>query len=351
MPKKNQKQKNQKNKMKRIRPMLATLTDQPFDSKDYVYEIKWDGYRALASIKNGVVDLYSRNLKDFSGAYPAVVRMLERIKDEVILDGEIIAYTKKGVPSFQLLQNLGSDNKVKLDYVLFDLLHLNGKSLLNLPLIKRKEFLRSICEKYSLTFSEHVEEKGTKLFQVVVKKNIEGVMAKEKNSLYLPGYRSESWLKIKHHKTEEGIIVGFTAPRGTRSHFGALVLAQYRGNDELIFIGHTGTGFDHETLSSLYKKMRPLTTKTSPFKKKIPLNAPITWIKPKLVAELKFTEWTTGGVMRHPVFLGLREDKNAKEIKPEASLKFLAPRVPRHSYSGIGEGRRGKNFREAGGLK
>jgi bifunctional non-homologous end joining protein LigD len=312
----------QRNKLARTLPMLATLTDQPFDSMDYFFEIKWDGYRALAGIAKGKVDLYSRNLKDFNDAYPSIVKLLSKVKDTVLLDGEIIAYQKQGVPSFQLLQNLGSDKKVKLDYVIFDLIHLNGKSLVNLPLWERKEFLKDVCEKYSLTYSEHIPEKGIKLFKLATKKNIEGVMAKEKNSKYIPGYRSAAWLKVKNHKTAEGIIVGFTEPRGTRAHFGALVLAQYRGEDELIFIGHTGTGFNHKTLSSLYKKMKPLITPNSPFKKKIPLNAPITWIKPKLVAELKFTEWTKGGNMRHPVFLGLRADKSALEVQPETSINI-----------------------------
>jgi bifunctional non-homologous end joining protein LigD len=333
--------------------MLATLAAGPFDSEEFIYEIKWDGYRALASVQDGQVDLYSRNLKDFNLSYPAIVDQLRKIKEDVLLDGEVIAYAKKGSPSFQLLQNLGTNKKTRLEYVIFDLLYLNGKDLMGLPLVRRKELLKSICAKYKMTYSEHIEGKGIKFFELAKKKNLEGIMAKHKESKYIPAYRSDSWLKIKHHKTDEGIIVGFTAPSGTRAHFGALVLGQYRTKDELTFIGHTGTGFNHETLSTLYKKMKPLITKKSPFKTKVPLNAPITWIKPKLVAELKFTEWTTGGNMRHPVFLGLREDKSAKEVRPEPTspLKFLAPRVPRASSPSMGEGRRGKNFRGAGGNK
>lgn len=298
--------------------MLATLTDKPFDSQDFIFEIKWDGYRALTSVNKGEVDLYSRNFKSFNDHYPAIVEILKKIKEKVILDGEVVAYGKDGSPSFQALQNLGTEPNTKIEYVIFDILYLNKKNLMDLQLIERKEILRKFLLKYpGLTYGDYIETSGIQFFKIAVKRNLEGIVAKKRDSRYIPGFRSESWLKIKHHKTDEGVIVGFTEPRGSRKRFGALVLGQYRGNDELIFIGHTGTGFNQKSLDDLYKKMKPLIIKKSPFKNKIPLNSPITWVKPKLVAQLKFTEWTGGGHMRHPVFLGLREDKAAKETYGE----------------------------------
>jgi bifunctional non-homologous end joining protein LigD len=303
--------------------MLATLTDRAFDSKEFIFEIKWDGYRALAGVASGKVDLYSRNFKSFNEHYPAVVEVLKKVKESVTFDGEIVAYDKAGAPSFQALQNLGSGQNTKLEYVIFDILHLNGKDLIGRPLLERKETLRKILINYPLlTYGDYIEERGIKFFNLAKERNLEGVIAKRRESTYIPGFRSDSWLKIKNHKTDEGIIVGFTQPRGSRQYFGALVLGQYRNNDELTFIGHTGTGFNQKTLNDLYKKMKSLVTNKSPFKTKIPLNAPITWVKPKLVAQLKFTEWTGSGHMRHPVFLGLREDKKAKEIYGEKIHKL-----------------------------
>lgn len=309
--------------------MLATLVDQAFDSKDFIFEIKWDGYRALANIKNKKVDLYSRNFKEFNTHYPAIVKVLEKVKDEVVLDGEIVAYGENGVFSFQLLQNLDTAIDARLEYVIFDILYLNGENLMDKPLMERKEILTKLSKKYKfLTISDYIEEKGISFFKMIVKQDLEGIVAKEKASRYVPGLRSNSWLKIKHNHTDEGIIAGFTEPRGSRKRFGALVLGQYKDNDEFTFIGHTGTGFNQKMLDDLYAKMKPLITNKSPFKGKIPLNAPITWIKPKLIAQLKFTEWTAGGNMRHPVFLGLREDKNPKEVhkeKVKSVKKLITP--------------------------
>jgi bifunctional non-homologous end joining protein LigD len=306
-----------------LKPMLATLTDGPFDDNDFIFEIKWDGYRALAKVEKKKVSLYSRNLQNFNDKYPSIVKTLEKVKESALFDGEIVAYNQKNLPSFQLLQNLGSHENTKIEYVIFDLLYLNGKSLLDTPLIERKKILEKFLSKYpALTYGDYIEEKGVSFFKTIVKKDMEGIMAKRKDSLYVPHSRSGSWLKIKHHHTEEAIIVGFTKPRGSRVYFGALVLGQYKVKDEMTFVGHTGTGFNTKMLQDLYKKMKPLITSTSPFKNKIPLNAPITWVKPKLVAEIKFTEWTEGGAMRHPVFIGLREDKETKEISREKVKKY-----------------------------
>jgi bifunctional non-homologous end joining protein LigD len=316
-------QKNQKTgKIPKVKPMLATLINGAFDSPDFIYEIKWDGYRALALIEDGKVALYSRNLKDFNSAYPSIVKVLAKVRRSALFDGEIVAYDQKGLPSFQALQNIGTLPGTKIEYIIFDILYLDGKELLGENLLRRKEILQKVLNKYpALTYSDHIEGNGIEFFKHAVKNNLEGIMAKRKSSKYIPGHRSDSWLKIKHHRTDEAVIAGFTEPRGARSYFGALVLGQYKKDDEFVFVGHTGTGFNEATLRSLYKKMKPLITAKSPFRKKVPINSPITWVRPKLIAELKFTEWTTGGNMRHPVFLGLRADKELGEIKRE-KIKF-----------------------------
>ncbi|MDB5260409.1 MAG: ATP-dependent ligase LigD phosphoesterase module / ATP-dependent ligase LigD polymerase [Candidatus Nomurabacteria bacterium] len=306
------------NKITKIKPMLATLANAPFDSEDYIYEIKLDGYRALAEVNERKVDLYSRNLKSFTEKYPDIVNLLKKVKENVLFDGEIVAYDKSGNASFQSLQNMESNKDIKIEYVIFDLLYFEGKNIMYKPLLERKDILENILKKYpKLTYSSHVKGKGKELFKQAVSKNLEGIMAKEINSKYTPNKRSESWLKIKHHQGDEAIIAGFTEPKGSRSYFGSLVLGQYKDNGEFTFVGHTGTGFNQTILKDLYSQMKTLKVSNSPFKSKVPLNSPITWIKPSLIAQIKFAEWTGGGIMRQPVYLGLREDKKIREVKKE----------------------------------
>ncbi len=311
----------------RISPMLATLVDEPFDSPDWLFELKWDGYRTLAEVRQGKVKLYSRRGTSFNKKFSAITSLLSQITEDVLLDGEIVAVDKKGTPSFQSLQEV-AENGSNLKYVVFDLLYLSGQNLTSWPLTERKNLLKAFVKKYPfLTYTASVEGKGKAFFKTVAKKNLEGIIAKRKDSVYQPGVRSRDWLKIKHHQTDEALIAGFTNARGARGYFGALVLGQYRGG-HLEFVGHTGTGFNQNTLAKLYKKMKRLETKTSPFSKKIPLNAPVTWIKPTLIAQIKFSERTKDGVLRQPVFLGLREDKRLEEITEEQSISVIARSDP-----------------------
>lgn len=302
-----------------MRPMLATLADRPWSGSEWIFELKWDGYRAIARIEDGNVDLRSRNFLLFNNDFPDIVSKLKKIKERVVLDGEIVAYDEKGMVTFSAIQERGQ-RPARSAYMIFDILHLNGKDLTLLPLMERKTILRKLLKKYpQLSESDYVDSEGEKFFDVVEKKDLEGIVAKKKDSPYLPGKRTAYWMKIKHHHTEEAVIAGFTKPRGSRKNFGALVLGIHK-NDDFVFVGHTGTGFNEKTLTDLYAQMKPLATDVSPFKTKIPLNAPITWIKPVLVAQLKFTEWTKDNVMRHPVFVGLREDKNAESVTREGAL-------------------------------
>jgi bifunctional non-homologous end joining protein LigD len=298
---------------KRLQPMLATLTDAPFDDKAWIFEDKYDGFRMVAKIDGGSVTLYSRNGVIVSKNYIEVAKALERVKGDAVIDGELVALDKDGVSHFQLLQN-ALRHKAKLQYCAFDLMFLNGEDLRGLPLTERKKQLKSILPKNKLvTFSRHRAASGTKFFGEAERKGLEGIMAKRADSKYLSGARTDSWLKIKTSKRQEVVIAGFTAPRRSRPFFGALTLA-LRDGDSWRYIGHVGTGFNHETLEELHGKLMKLKSAKSPFSKKVKDEAATTWVRPQLVAEVKFTEWTSSGEMRHPVYLGLREDKRAQDV-------------------------------------
>jgi bifunctional non-homologous end joining protein LigD len=301
---------------KRLQPMLATLNDAPFDDKGWVFEDKYDGFRMVATIEDGQVTLYSRNGKILSHNYIEVAKALEGIKHDVVIDGELVAIGRDGVSHFQLLQN-ARRQEAQLQYCAFDLMFHDGDDLRSLTLLERKRRLKAILPKHKLiAFSHHRATFGTKFFQEADRDGLEGIMAKRADSQYLSGARTDNWLKIKTSKRQEVVIAGFTAPRRTRPCFGALALAIREGK-EWRFIGHVGTGFSHATLKELHGKLIKLKTATSPFPKKVRGEAITTWVKPTLVAEVKFTEWTNSGEMRHPVYLGLRADKRAEEVLRE----------------------------------
>lgn len=294
-------------------PMLASLHDRPFDDASWLFEFKWDGYRAIAETGKSN-RLYSRNGLSFSQLYEPVAQALEQIRTPAILDGEIVVFNSKGKPDFQALQQYGDRKNPTIHYFVFDCVSINGKSIAHLPLVERKQLAKKLIADSGpvIQFSDHVESEGKALFEQSVSMDLEGIIAKRKDSLYHSGRRSKDWLKIKNHNTQEAIITGYTAPRGSRKHFGALLLA-INGADGLRYIGHTGTGFTDQTLTDVYKKMQPLKIDKSPFASKIPVNSKVTWIKPQLVCNVKFTEITQDGILRHPVFQGLRIDKSASE--------------------------------------
>jgi bifunctional non-homologous end joining protein LigD len=305
-----------KKALEKIKPMLAETSIASFDSNEWLSEIKYDGYRALANIENGKVELYSRNLNPFNEKYPAIVQQLETIPHAVILDGEIVVEDKEGRSGFQLLQNRLEG---KLKYYVFDLLHLNGYDLFDVPLIERKNMLRILLENVKMkdvVFSKHVIGNGLQFYKDAVARRMEGIISKEIKSRYRPGQRSKDWLKIKILQQQEMVIAGITKPKGSRSHFGSIVLA-VRENNRWKYAGHCGAGFSDEMLSSLYKKFKPLFTPRSPFTEKVRLNNEVQWLRPEIVCEIKFTEWTSEGNLRHPVFMGLRTDKKASEVKRE----------------------------------
>ena len=301
----------------RVKPMLTTLVDEAFDSDDWLFEIKWDGYRAVSSISGGKVELYSRNNLSFNQRYPEIVDELSTWPIDAVLDGEIVALDENGHSRFQFLQNWMSDQQGTLRYYVFDILWLDGNDLREVPLIDRKKILKQIIPSSdAICYSDHVEKNGIKFFEAASQRGLEGIIAKKKNATYETDTRSKNWLKIKTALRQEAVIVGFTEPAGSRSYFGALVLGIYE-NGKLEYAGHTGTGFTHKTLKEVWDKLEPLITDKCPFDIKPKTRLPATWVKPKLICEVKFQEWTQGHIMRVPVFMGLRSDKKPIEVKKE----------------------------------
>jgi len=307
-----------------IEPMKAKLSDQPaFDSEEWIFEIKWDGYRAIAEVNKTSNKLYSRNGLTFDKAYPKVFEALNLIKHNTIIDGEIVVFDEKGKPNFQKLQNYQNKDKYLIQYYVFDILELDGKPLSNMTLIERKEKLQTILpESNVIKYCDHVDSDGKMLFKEMQKMGLEGMIAKRKSSKYYIGKRTNDWLKIKNIHSQEAIIVGFTDPKGSRSSFGSLLLA-VRKKEKLISIGNVGTGFTDKSLKDLHTKLKRIIRKTSPLDVPIKQTSDITWVDPVLVCNIKFTEITDDGSVRHPVFQGLRVDKSSKEVeieKPNRSI-------------------------------
>jgi bifunctional non-homologous end joining protein LigD len=295
-----------------IKPMLARLHDEAFDDNNWIFEIKWDGYRAIAEVKKDNVKLYSRNGLSFLELYPKIPMALMKLRREVVLDGEIVALNKDNKPDFQKLQQYNGSGPIA--YYAFDCLSVDGRSIAHLPLIERKQILKELLgDNDVIRYSDHVRAKGKDFFKKASTLDLEGIIAKKADSTYNFGKRNGDWLKVKNHNTQEAIIVGYTPPKGSRTFIGSLVLA-IREKDHYKYAGHTGTGFTNEALKTLYAKLQPLVTGHAPFDKKIPLHSKVTWVKPSLVCNVKFTEITADGIMRHPVFQGLRIDKAASEV-------------------------------------
>ncbi|SHG71829.1 DNA ligase D [Chryseobacterium vrystaatense] len=293
--------------------MLAKSSEKAFDDEDWVFEIKWDGYRAVADLSHAEPQFYSRNGISFLSKFEKVSQDFNRQKHTMILDGEIVAYDENGKPSFQLLQQIGDNPDLALTYQVFDILWLNGHSTEELPLLQRKELLKeALTETDVIKYCDHISENGIAFFDQMKKMKLEGMIAKKADSLYTENLRSSDWLKIKFTNTDEAIICGFTEPRGSRESFGALILGKYI-DGKLIYCGHTGTGFNKESLNLLYNRLKKLIVKTSPFENIPKTNMPVTWTKPELVCEIKYSEITKDGIYRHPVFVAIREDKEPED--------------------------------------
>ncbi|MCW3462176.1 DNA ligase D [Chitinophaga nivalis] len=314
-----------KTKIKAVyKPMMATLIAAPFDDDNWLFETKWDGYRAIAAVQQHQVSLYSRNGISFNKDYAPIVAAVEKVAHNVVLDGEVVVLDKKGNANFQLLQHYKTTGEGKLQYVVFDLLHLDGNDLQQLTLLERKTLLKEVIAQLqdkTVVFSTHILKKGTAFFEKARQQKWEGIIAKKTDSPYEEGRRTLSWVKIKIVAQQEALVCGYTAPRGSRKKIGALVLGMYT-NNKLQYIGHCGGGLNEETIGLLYNHLQPLRSKASPFDTKVKTNMPVTWVKPELVVEVKFAGWTNAGQLRQPIFLGIREDKAAKEVHPETAQKI-----------------------------
>ena len=306
-------------------PMLATLVDEPFDDPDWLFEIKWDGYRAICTVhEDGSVELVSRNGLDFLQKFPQLQELSGAWTSlPIVVDGEIVSLDSAGRSSFQRLQEslnsrrgTGKNKTGQLTFAAFDLLYADGRDLRKTPLEERKAMLeRFIAGGDAVLYSKHVTGKGCALFAQAEKRSLEGIIGKKRESLYVER-RTRDWVKIKAQLVQECVIGGFTEPRGSRSGFGSLLLGLYDGK-ELHYVGHAGTGFDTKMLASLTKDLKKIERKTSPFVNKVEANTKPHWVEPKMVAQIRFTEWTRDGYMRQPAFLGLRLDKDPKSCKRE----------------------------------
>ena len=317
-----------------IHPMLAISVDKPFDDDDWLYEIKWDGYRAVAFLDGKSLRLVSRNQNDLTSAYPELHEIPGQIRARTaILDGEIVALDDAGRPSFSLMQQrtgVGEGGRrirrtrddIPIQYYVFDLLYLDGYDLMQVDLEQRKRLLESIVTSGNLMrYSEHWVGTGTALFAAAAQRGLEGIIAKLRTSCYLQK-RSSDWLKIKITRRQECVIGGYTDPRGSRENFGSIVLGLYDDKGRLVPVGQAGSGFNEQTHAQMWKRLQALESSRNPFFGKVESDRRVHYVKPELVAEIKFTEWTHEGQsgaikMRAPVFQGLRLDKAPEECKFE----------------------------------
>lgn len=309
------------------KPQLATLTDEVFDNDDWVFETKYDGYRALVQVNNGKVTIVSRNGLSFNSKYESLVEAFSEITDNMILDGEIVVEDKDGKSRFQWLQYYQENpNQGTLKIYVFDILYFNGFDLTSLTLLQRKKILEAVLPKSEqIIYSKHTAGNGSKALTEVEKKGGEGLIAKKLTSRYAVDKRSKEWLKIKVTKEQEMVIGGYTDPKGGRHGFGSLLLGYYE-EGKLIYAGKVGTGFNDDSLNDMYKRLKKLETDKSPFALK-PKERNAHWIKPELVAQIKYTEWTETNSLRHPVFLALREDKDPKSVGREVA-DHIMPEEP-----------------------
>ncbi len=299
-----------------IEPMAATLTDERFDDPNWVFERKLDGVRCLAFKRaDGGVRLLSRNRLSQNGRFPGLVAALERqAAEELVVDGEVVAFEGSRTSFSRLARR--SREPVAVYLYAFDLLHLDGFDTRPLPLRARKALLRrAVAFGGPLRFTPHRNRDGRKLFKSACRNGWEGLIAKRADSPYV-GKRSRDWLKLKCGNEQELVIGGYTAPRGTREELGALLLGYFE-RGRLRYAGKVGTGFDRETLRDLAKRLAPLRRDDSPFADEAAPPRGTTWVEPRLVAQIGFSEWTRDGRLRHPRFLGLRDDKDARAVVRE----------------------------------
>ena len=322
-----------------IHPMLAEPVDKPFDDPDWLFEVKWDGYRAVAFLENGNARLVSRNQNDLTARFPELKVLPQSVKAKTaILDGEVVALDEQGRASFSLMQQRtgfrpggrrqASRADVPVLYYVFDLLYLDGYDWRQMPLEERKKNLKSLLlNHHAMRYSDHYEAHGIDLFNMAREKGLEGILAKKRQSIYQE-HRSSEWLKIKIRQELDAVIGGYTEPEGSRAHFGSLVLGLYDKKGRLVHVGQAGSGFDQRSLEEVWRLLKARETKKNPFYGEVEALRKLFWVQPELVAKIEFAEWTggpesgkiagTSPKLRAPVFLGLRDDKDPEDcLLPE----------------------------------
>jgi len=311
-----------------ITPMLATLVDEPFSDAGWEYEVKWDGYRALAFINKEEAELRSRNKKSFNEKFYPVYEAIKEWDINAIIDGEIVVVDKNGKSDFGSLQNWRSEADGELLFYVFDILWLDGKNLTGFPLTERKAILQSVVPKEGMIrIGYSIEADGIAFFEAATELGLEGIIAKRSDSTYFPGARSKDWLKIKINKRQEVVVAGYTKNENSPKLFSSLLLGVYEG-DDFVYVGKVGTGFKDKQQREMLALFKPLETTKSPFSETPDYNKPsrfrpnppkaeATWLKPSIVCEVSFAEVTSDGVFRHPSFEGLRADKKAKDVVRE----------------------------------
>jgi bifunctional non-homologous end joining protein LigD len=309
----------------KIAPMLATLVDKPFDKPGWMYEVKWDGYRAIAFINKGEVEISSRNSKSFNDKFYPIYKELKTWKINVVVDGEIVSINEKGAADFSSLQGWRSEADGELIFYVFDILWYDGKDTMQLPLSERRALLKSVLPvSDNIKLSENFDTNGIEFFELAKEMSLEGIMAKKSDSLYYPATRSKDWLKIKTQERQEVIIGGFTKNEDSSKLFSSLLAGVFK-NNQLVYTGKVGTGFTVKLQKDLMRKFEPHIIPDCPFINEPDVNQPsrfrpnppkatAVWLKPDLIAEVSYREMTKDGVMRHPSFEGLREDKTPGEV-------------------------------------
>lgn len=316
----------------KLSPMLATLIDKPFDKEGWLYEIKWDGYRTVAFCNKNKVELKSRNDKSFNEKFYPVLKAVQQWNIKAIIDGEVVVLDKNGKSNFGALQNWRSEADGEIYFYVFDLLWLDGKDLMQLPLSERRDILKQILpDNPVIRLSESFEVSGTEFFETAKKMGLEGIIAKKSDSIYTAGIRSKEWLKIKANKRREMVIGGYTKNDNSSKSFSSLLLGVYE-KGKLIYTGKVGTGFNDKQQIEMLKQFKPYIIKSSPFTEVPDINKPsrfrpdpphatAVWMKPQLVCEVSYTEMTTDGIMRHPSFEAMRIDKKAKDVTSEKAIE------------------------------
>ncbi|MBV8214504.1 MAG: non-homologous end-joining DNA ligase [Verrucomicrobia bacterium] len=299
-----------------VPPMVAESAKAAFDSPDWIFEIKLDGYRAITVFDSaGEAHLWSRNGLPLEAKFPALANAVSKLKlRSTILDGEVVALDENGIPRFQLLQRFQKQPKAPTLYYVFDVLWYKGEDLTGKSILERRSVLERILKPTAgIQLGNYVEDEGKALFELTKERGMEGIIAKRKDSIYRPGKRSSDWLKIKTRLQQEFVVGGFTAPKGSRKHLGAIVLGAYT-KGKLRHYGYAGSGFTEKGLKDAIERMKPFFVDKCPFTNPPNIKEKIQWVRPDLVCEVEYAELTADDQLRQTTFLGWRDDKKAREV-------------------------------------